>query len=53
MVCRTGAVAPHGGCATALPFEGSTWTLLVPEPSLGEADVLRNRAEALLRAYRT
>ena len=52
VVCRTGAVAPHGGCATPLPFDGAIWTLLVPEPRLGEADALRARAEALLSAYR-
>ena len=43
---------PHGGCGTPLDFEGATWTVLIPEARIGEADALRRRAEALLRSYR-
>ncbi|WP_129790429.1 hypothetical protein [Sphingosinicella sp. CPCC 101087] len=51
VVCRVALAAPVGGCASAVEFEGSVWTVLFPEGRVGEADAFRRRAEALLRTF--
>lgn len=52
IVCRR-ASSPAGGCGTWISYGGVTWSILLPESRIGEADGFARRATALLKKYDT
>lgn len=51
VICRNSANAATRTCGSAVEFEGSTWTVLLPPKRIGDADAFRRRAENLLRDF--
>lgn len=52
VVCR-GASSQVGGCGTWISYGGVTWSILLPEGRIGDADSFARRAAALLKKYDT
>ena len=52
VVCRR-ASSPAAGCGTWINYGGATWSILLPESRIDDADSFARQATALLKKYDT